>query len=572
MLLLFELLPTVRLVQTLRGGEQRDTLIAIAAQIVCAFPAICVWFGQRWAYVLGQYIAGIGAIGAIFVGFTQGFDLPVQAAIGLYGGLALILTIASPVREERVKAGEAEDDLAAWARENLEAVIVAFIMALLIRCFCIEVFKIPSSSMEPTLLGGLPDHSIDDCSFAHYHKAPSGDRIMVTKYYHAFSPVERYDVVVFKFPLNQVRNFIKRVVGLPDEEFFLDRGNIYTRPDSAPEDAPFTIARKPLRIQQSLWIRDLATGWEEGRTIEDSWRCSGSFKFQRGELRTLSSGETEGGRNSAFTYRSDLTRDEVAVAFDLELRDRTGAFEVEIPNDNGRFTLRLTPDQACAIDWRGTRLARTVPLRLARLDPDRKYRVEFMVYDGVARAIIDGRMEAELAFIEKHDDLAPADGDGKISFGARSLLFTLSNLTLGRDVYYKDKPGSCTPLEGRRNALAIKPEHYVMMGDNVDSSHDSRAWEEHTFVMTDGRTFRCESQENKSGNHTAKREWADRTKHEKTPDYYIQSDHIGYERAFNGEDLAEQSTEPAPLVHGKYIIGKALWIWWPPQRWFRLIK
>ena len=89
--------------------------------------------------------------------------------------------------------------------------------------------------MEPTLLGDVSrSHSRDCCPFNYYHVPlgsdnATGDRIMVTKYYYAFSPVERFDVVVFKFPLNQAKNFIKRVVGLPNEELRIYRGNLYVR-------------------------------------------------------------------------------------------------------------------------------------------------------------------------------------------------------------------------------------------------------------------------------------------------------------------------------------------------------
>ncbi|MEK7448031.1 MAG: signal peptidase I, partial [Planctomycetota bacterium] len=115
-------------------------------------------------------------------------------------------------------------------RNNLEIFAIAFMLAMIIRCFCIEVFKIPTGSMEPTLLGSDLD----------------GDRIIANKFYTLFSPVKRYDVILFKYPLNRTVNFIKRVVGLPDEEIMVYEGDIYYRPGG--QAGEFQLAKKPLDV------------------------------------------------------------------------------------------------------------------------------------------------------------------------------------------------------------------------------------------------------------------------------------------------------------------------------------
>ena len=105
-----------------------------------------------------------------------------------------------PTQWQAMKYPEGQDDFpvtgvsffdaaayAQWARENVEAIVVAFIMALVIRCFCIEVFKIPSSSMEPTLMGdNYGEHYKSGCTFDHGRRT-GGDRIMVTKFYYALA-------------------------------------------------------------------------------------------------------------------------------------------------------------------------------------------------------------------------------------------------------------------------------------------------------------------------------------------------------------------------------------------------
>ncbi len=82
-------------------------------------------------------------------------------------------------------------------REYAEALIVAVLLALVIRTFVVQAFKIPSGSMLPTL--------------------QIGDHILVNKFLYFFRPIQRGEVIVFKFPQDESRDFIKRVIGLPGE-------------------------------------------------------------------------------------------------------------------------------------------------------------------------------------------------------------------------------------------------------------------------------------------------------------------------------------------------------------------
>jgi signal peptidase I len=91
-------------------------------------------------------------------------------------------------------------------RENIEAIIVAIILALFIRTFIIQAFKIPSGSMKQTLLIG--DHILVN-KFLYGIKIPFSMTTIV--------PVknpQRGDIVVFKFPEDPDKDFIKRVIGV----------------------------------------------------------------------------------------------------------------------------------------------------------------------------------------------------------------------------------------------------------------------------------------------------------------------------------------------------------------------
>jgi signal peptidase I len=91
-------------------------------------------------------------------------------------------------------------------REYAEAIIMALVLALFIRTFIVQAFKIPSGSMIPTLQIG--DHIL-------VNKLSYGVRMpFVEKYLLGYATPQRGDVVVFIFPEDDSKDFIKRVVGV----------------------------------------------------------------------------------------------------------------------------------------------------------------------------------------------------------------------------------------------------------------------------------------------------------------------------------------------------------------------
>lgn len=94
-------------------------------------------------------------------------------------------------------------------REYAEAAIIAILLALFIRTFVVQAFKIPSGSMEPTLMIG--DHILVN-KFIYGIKAPFLQTTLI--------PIEepdRNDVIVFIYPVDKTKDFIKRVIGLPGD-------------------------------------------------------------------------------------------------------------------------------------------------------------------------------------------------------------------------------------------------------------------------------------------------------------------------------------------------------------------
>ena len=110
-------------------------------------------------------------------------------------------------------------------REYAEAAAIAVLLALFIRAFVVQAFKIPSGSMEPTLLVG--DHILVN-KFIYGVKIPFLRQTIIP-----ISKPERDDVIVFIYPHDTSKDYIKRVIGVPGDRIdIIDRkiyinGNLY---------------------------------------------------------------------------------------------------------------------------------------------------------------------------------------------------------------------------------------------------------------------------------------------------------------------------------------------------------
>ncbi len=603
LLLLLEIVPIAGLVLALR--EHAGVWIVLASVLAggALVPPLAVALGQRWGYTLGQYVVWASLVGIALRLLHLGFSLLYIPPAMLLG--VLLVSLGTPKRSSTTagSGGGSErkqpESLSTWIKENIEAIIVAFIMALVIRCFCIEVFKIPSSSMEPTLLGDVSrSHPRESCPFNYYHvplgsDKASGDRIMVTKYYYAFSAVERFDVVVFKFPLNQAKNFIKRVVGLPNEELRIYHGNLYVR-KPGDEDRKFHIARRTLRTQDSIWIDpaketngylgkfdDFHHAWDAVALPDRSKHAD--TVVSDGELSTQ---EKDGERSVQFSYRSKALDDgggrdvdDVRIVFDLEITSPKGQVYAEVVNAYGRFEARLDTEGESQLRFHkpGSEKGQpteTVPLKDVHLAMDRPMKLELSIFDGAAYVRVNDGERARLNFIETREDVRENDApDRRIAFGARGVTFKVRNLALGRDIFYRGRGGEREHVLKEDDVATIPAHSYMMMGDNVANSHDSRAWVQRTFHLKNGESVVCEDQQViRSYSSDYLKHLQEKFNLPRTPEVGIDGDEHGNEVALFQNDIESEETKEFRFVNEKFIVGKALWIWWPVGRWFHLIR
>jgi signal peptidase I len=121
------------------------------------------------------------------------------------------------------------------AREYFESLVIAVILALFVRTWVFQAFKIPTGSMEQNLLIG--DHLIvNKMQFA--PAATSLERAIMPG-----RDIRRGDILVFKFPQQPDRDFIKRVIGLPGDRLELHRKKVYI--NGSPIDEPYVQFLEP---------------------------------------------------------------------------------------------------------------------------------------------------------------------------------------------------------------------------------------------------------------------------------------------------------------------------------------
>ena len=198
--------------------------------------------------------------------------------------------IKGPSKRVRTRVIQPDESI----KDTLESVVMAFVLAFVFRAYIVEAFVIPTGSMAPTLLGAhmrtvceqcgyefdsdWPAHSKDRrrdetvslplatgtdsmCPMCHYPthqkrgaRRKAGDRILVHKYIFSVSEPRRGDVIVFKNPSKPDQNYIKRLMGLPQERLWIIDGNIYVQSTREP-DEPWRIVHKSDRpeVQRAIW-------------------------------------------------------------------------------------------------------------------------------------------------------------------------------------------------------------------------------------------------------------------------------------------------------------------------------
>ena len=143
-------------------------------------------------------------------------------------------------------------------REYAESIVIAVILALFVRTWVVQAFKIPTGSMENNLLIG--DHLLVN-KFMFGPTASPIERALLP-----VRDIRRGDVVVFKYPDEPERDFIKRVIGLPGETLELRAKKVYI--DGQPLDEPYVHFLQPASESQEVTSFDVRENFRPVRVPE----------------------------------------------------------------------------------------------------------------------------------------------------------------------------------------------------------------------------------------------------------------------------------------------------------------
>lgn len=361
-------------------------------------------------------------------------------------------------------------------------------MAIVLKYFIVEAYRIPSGSMQPTLLGN-PETELFD-------------RILVDKLSYHYRDPERWEVAVFKYPLDRSKNFVKRIVGIGPEYLRIEGGDIWHRAD---DESAWSIPRRSrgvlLSMMRALDLEPAASEmlhgtpqasssrWRPlGAHVEERWSCvgrrveargDGSMRFahDREGLGSIMDGYTDGyppGLAADVRWTKPAGMNEVGdLRVDGQATALAGLREFAIELSEGALTYRFTlPGPAAAADalpaievlglindkqdarvvGEAFRLESGTPLRFAVQNVD-----DLLVLELNGREALS--LEIQPASSSRSRVLVLVAGEG----------VDLDDLQVRRDIYYTDD-FMLDPV------VKLEAGEYYMLGDNTQDSRDSRQW------------------------------------------------------------------------------------------------
>jgi len=454
------------------------------------------------------------------------------------------MTANRPSKTQDKRPTNKRRDRAAEIANTFEWLITAFILAFVFRAFVMEAFRIPTGSMADTLKGAHFRLRCPECGYKYDHgfvpqnyqmaadtippgavimrqptHCPScgylvpagnsipgasgtpvanGDRILVLKCIYQFLEPKRWDVVVFKNPTDPSENYIKRLIGLPNEAISIIDGDIYV-------DGQIT--RRPAKVQKEHWMPTYDHDYQpvnpNQRGAFNRHRWHPPFDFETSAWKISEENPTQlvldgpaaqtsslaYGGQSANDFTVDYAYNDVRMhARKPQCSDLMMRFYVKPSREEGRIGIALGKygvEYRAWLDLSGTAV-------LAKVDGDKE---TILTSASVRKPALDAftllrfaNVDHQLLFecngetisfdlgrspdaLERTTDESPSAA----IFGAGKL--TLSHVALFKDIYYLSKAdGGRTPRATEDQPFRLNPDEFFVLGDNSPNSEDGRWW------------------------------------------------------------------------------------------------
>jgi len=481
----------------------------------------------------------------------------------------------APVAERPASARAARGaGLVRAAFENVEALAIAVVMALILKYFLIEAYKIPTGSMQPQIMG---DQVVG-----------ISDRVLVNKLVYLLRDPQRYEVVVFRNPLWQRQNYIKRLVAFGGERVCIRNGDLFITPPGAAPEAEH-VARKPDPVWRAV-RKDLLP---ESAPLSQTFEIEGHARFAGRDVRlepaqkATASIRTRApvkdhyldGYHSKWVgayldpstpflmqkqyahignddvtdveFAADVTPRAGAQAFFVEIREAGRVHRLELPVGTGPGSL-VTQAGAGSFEPEGE----AAPL--PALAAGSSTRVSLRNVDDELVVEIDGAVALRRPYVTRgiDPDGEPGGRDGgtRVVDGASGRTVELSDVGLWRDIHYLSD-GNLN-RSARSATYTVPDDEFMVLGDNTQNSWDCRQWVAATLELAGGRKI--------TGNYfSAFGNSADSNPDHAGPDVHFRNvfgqDYV-YPRSAERGDYVTTDVHSVPE---RMLLGKALAVFWP---------
>jgi signal peptidase I len=347
------------------------------------------------------------------------------------------------------------------------------------------------------------------------------DRLVVDKIRYAFCEPSRWDIGVFKYPIRQNQNYVKRIVGMPGDRLRISGGNVHlvAAGTDGRKAEDLTTLRKPALLQSEIWKEifparmvlnehsTLLGKYFVGRGTGDWSEADGTLSFEprspTARATLLFSDSDDGGISDQVwdgypTWIAKLMRDKEPRQLALEqVQDARIDFTMLPAADIARLWVEIGVRQQgdktfrfqLAVDDGQARVevrefdevkARSEPFALA-LRAGRAVDFSFAHVDDWLVAEVDGfRAELDTGAFKTLDPPKSVTLQVQVQDGGR---LQFSNLRVWRDLHYLP---SSNPGGDPMKIIEVPGEpdpHYLMLGDNTQQSVDSRDWTQLTIAV-----------------------------------------------------------------------------------------
>jgi len=434
-------------------------------------------------------------------------------------------------------------------KETIESLVIAFILAFIFRAFVVEAFVIPTGSMADTLRGahfrlvcpacsyefnygyanaqdgviphkqikvysqGFDRRGIPVCPMCgtyvdtnHPRWVSNGDRILVLKYLYQFAEPKIWDVVVFKNPTNPQENYIKRLIGRPDQTVEIRDGDVYI---------DGKIQRKPKHVQDVLWICAYHSDYQipaqlDSDRIKESWDdpfvpqntnnawkfnpATRYFEFAGSNLPEVTIFNAERIRkfSQSFCAYNGQDSNSAAITSDLKLSGlltpaaSQGSIALLLGKYGRIYQAKIDfngQGSISEVDLQNNSILREIASKkYPPLTPGKTIRVSFEVVDHSLRLCLGNEDPLEHFGANDLEAWGYKPNSRKLQFPSIALAgqggaFQFKQVAVYRDVHYTNEQGPEFPGRGTQgNPFKLEKDEFFVLGDNSSQSLDSRFW------------------------------------------------------------------------------------------------